>query len=106
MVAYEIEPIIPYPSNQKPREKELPRIGKHFRVHGSERLRRLYAHKASAERTISRLKQHLILENYRVRGLRNILIHALICVMTMLLTALTAIKLGKPEQIRAITKLE
>ncbi|MCL6579251.1 MAG: hypothetical protein K6T73_07675 [Candidatus Bathyarchaeota archaeon] len=62
-------------------------------------------HKASAERAISRLKQHLSLENHRVRGLRNIAVHALLCIIAMLLTALTAIKLGKPEQIRAITRL-
>ena len=103
--AHGIEPIIPYPANQKPREEEFLRVDKRFRAHGPERLRTLYAHKASAERTISRLKQHLSLENHRVRGLKNILIHALLCVITMLLTALTAIKLGKPEQIRAITKL-
>ncbi|MDH7563786.1 MAG: transposase [Candidatus Bathyarchaeota archaeon] len=100
-----IEPIIPYPSNQKPMEEEFLRIDKHFKAHGPERLKRLYAHRSSAERTISRLKQHLSLENHRVRSLRNILIHALLCIIAMLLTALTAIKLGKPEQIRSITKL-
>jgi transposase len=67
--------------------------------------KRLYRHKASAERAISRLKEHLSLENHKVRGLRNILIHALLCIIAMLLTALTAIKHGKPEQIRAIAKL-
>jgi len=68
-------------------------------------LKTLYAHKASAERTVSRLKQHLSLENHKVIGLRNILIHALLCIIAMLLVALTAIKHGTPEQIRAITKL-
>ena len=100
-----IKPVIPYPTNQKPVEEEYLRVDKSFRAHGPERLKRLYAHKASVERTISRLKQHLSLENHRVRGLRKILTHALLCIITMLLSALTAIKLGKPEQIRAITKL-
>jgi hypothetical protein len=68
-------------------------------------LKTLYAHKASAERAILRLKQHLSLENHKVRGLRNILIHALLCIIAMLLLALTAIKHGKPEQIMAITRL-
>jgi hypothetical protein len=40
---------------------------------------------------------HLSLENHKVRGLRNILIHALLCIIAMLLTAFTAIKHGKPR---------
>jgi hypothetical protein len=80
------------------------RVDKLFRVHGPESLKRLYTFKASIERVISRLKEHLNLENHGQR-LRNILTHALLCIIGMLLVALTAIKLGKPEQIRAITKL-
>jgi hypothetical protein len=68
-------------------------------------MKRLYSHKASAERAISRLKEHLSLENHKVKGLRNIAIHTLLCIIVMLLQALTAIKMGRPEQIRAITKL-
>jgi len=99
---YGVKPIIPYPSNQKPVEAELLRVDKRFQAHGPERL---YAFKASAERAISRLKQHLSLENHKVKGLRNILTHALLCIIAMLLVALTAIKHGKPEQIRTITRL-
>ena len=80
-------------------------MDKHFKAHGPERLKRLYRHKASAERAVSRLKMHLSLEKHKVRGLRNILIHALLYIIAMLLFALTAIKHGKPEQIRAITRL-
>jgi IS5 family transposase len=100
-----MKPVIPYPSNQKPAEAEFIHVDKQFRTHGPERLKRLYRHKASAERAISRLKMHLSLENHKVRGLRNILIHALLCIIAMLLVALTAIKHGKPEKIRAITRL-
>jgi len=99
---YGVKPIIPYPSNQKPVEAEFLRVDKRFQAHGPERL---YAFKASAERAISRLKQHLSLENHKVKGLRNILTHALLCIIAMLLVALTAIKHGKPEQIRTITRL-
>jgi transposase len=100
-----IKPVIPYPSNQKPMEEQFLRVDKLFRVHGPESLKRLYTFKASIERVISRLKEHLNLENHKVKGLRNILTHALLCIIAMLLVALTAIKLGKPEQIRAITRL-
>jgi len=99
-----IKPVIPYPSNQRQPKLSL-RVDKRFKAHGPERLKTLYRHKASAERAISRLKQHLSLENHKVRGLRNILIHALLCIIAMLLLALTAIKHGKPEQIMAITRL-
>jgi hypothetical protein len=86
-------------------EEGFLRVDKLFRVHGPESLKRLYTFKASIERVISRLKEHLNLENHKVKGLRNILTHALLCIIGMLLLALTAIKHGKPEQIMAITKL-
>jgi hypothetical protein len=57
-----IKPVIPYPSNQKPAEAEFLRIDKRFKAHGPEGMKRLYRHKASDERAISRLKQHLNLE--------------------------------------------
>jgi hypothetical protein len=75
-----VKPVIPYPSNQKPAEAEFLRVDKRFKAHGPERLKRLYAHKASAERAISRLKMHLSLENHKVRGLKSILIDALLCI--------------------------
>jgi hypothetical protein len=74
------------------------RVDRLFRVHGPEGLKRLYAFKASIERVVSRLKEHLNLENHKVNGLRNIAIHALLCIIAMLLSALTAMKLGRPEK--------
>jgi transposase len=100
-----VKTVIPYLSNQKSAETESLGVDKRFKAHGTEGLKRLYRHKASVERAISRLKQHLSLENHKVKGLRNIHIYALLCIITMPLRALTAIKLGKPEQIRAITRL-
>jgi len=43
------------------------RVDKLFRVHGPESLKRLYTFKASIERVISRLKEHLNLENHGQR---------------------------------------
>ena len=96
-----VKPVIPYPANQRPKEAEFLRVDKRFRTHGPSRLKNLYRHRASVERTISRLKQHLNLENHKAKGLRNLAIHVLLCIIAMLLTALTAIKHGKPQQIRA-----
>lgn len=100
-----IESIIPYPANQRPKEKDFLRIDKRFKTHGPSRLKSLYKHRASVERTISRLKQHLSLENHKARGLRNITIRVLLCIIAMLLIALAALKLKRTEKIRAITQL-
>jgi uncharacterized membrane protein YidH (DUF202 family) len=53
----------------------------------------------------SRLKEHLGLNKHRVRSLRNITVHALLCIIAMLLTALAALKLNKVEKARCITLL-
>ena len=100
-----VQPVIPYPANQRPKEAEFLRVDKQFRTHGPSRLKSLYRHRASVERTISRLKQHLNLENHKARGLRNIATHVLLCLIAMLLIALTALKQKKLEKIRAITRV-
>ena len=64
--------MIPYPANQNPQEKDFLRVDKHFRTYGPSRLN---------------------LENHKARGLRNILAHALLCIIAMLLVALTALRL-------------
>jgi len=35
-----IEPVIPYPANQHPKEKEFLRVDKRFRTHGPSRLKK------------------------------------------------------------------
>jgi transposase len=99
--SHKIIPVIPYPANQKPKEKEYLTVDKKFRAHGPRKLKNLYKHRASVERTISRLKQHLNLENHKLRGLKNIAIHILLCITTMLLIALATFKQNKPEKIRS-----
>ena len=41
----------------------------------------------------------------RVRGLKRITVHALLCIIAMLLTALTALRLNRPEKARLIAPL-
>ena len=53
------------------------RVDRRFRTHGPPRLKNLYKHGASVERTVSRLKQHLSLEEREARDLRDITIHVL-----------------------------
>jgi IS5 family transposase len=103
--AYHVRPVIPYPANQSRGEKGLLRVDRYFRTHGSTAERRIYRKRAAAERVNSRLKDQLSLERHRVRNLRRIAIHALLCTIAMLLNALAALKLNKLEKARSITFL-
>lgn len=100
-----VDAVIPYPANQHPKEKGLLRVDKHFRTYGPACERRIYKRRASIERTNSRLKDQLSLNNHKVRRLRNIVIHVLLCIITMLLVAVAALRLNKPEKARSIAQL-
>jgi len=100
-----VEAVIPYPAYQCPKKKELLRVDKHFRTHGPTRERRIYQRRASIERMISRLKEHLGLDRHRVKGLKNIATHILMCIITMLLVAVAALRLNRPEKARSIALL-
>ena len=100
-----VEPVIPYPRNQRRGEKGLLRVDKHFHTHGPERLRHHYRSRTAVERVISRLGDFFSLDNLRLRGLRNAALHVLLCILTMLLTALAALNQGQPEKIRSPTQL-
>jgi transposase len=97
--------VIPYPANQRRGEKRLLRVDRYFRTHGPAGEKRIYRKRAAAERMNSRLKEQLSLDRHRVRGLRRITIHALLCIIAMLLTALTALRLNRVERARSITLL-
>jgi transposase len=100
-----VRTVIPYPANQRRREKRLLRVDRYFRTHGPARDKRTYRRRAAVERMNSRLKEHLSLNRHRVRGLKNITIHALLCTITMLITALAAVMLERVEKARSITLL-
>lgn len=100
-----VEAVIPYPANQRSKEEGLLRVDKHFRTHGPARERRIYRRRASIERMISRLKEQLRFNRHRVRGLRNVAVHVFMCITTMLLIALAALRLKRPEKARSIALL-
>jgi hypothetical protein len=94
--------VIPYPSNQR-RGEDVLRVDKFFRVYGSEEERRLYGlGRSSIERVNSRLEGQVCLDRHRVRGLRNVTIHIVLCIIAMLLVAVAALRLGVPEKARSI----
>jgi len=97
-----VEAVIPYPSNQRKGEDVL-RVDRYFRVYGSEEERRLYGRgRSSIERVNSRLEGQVCLDRHRVRGLRNVTIHVALCIISMLLVAVAALRLGVPEKARSI----
>jgi transposase len=85
--------------------KGLLRVDSFFRTHCPARQRRVYRKRAAMERVNSRLKEHLSLERHRVRGLKSIRVHALLCMIAMLLTALAALAMQRPENVRSLTLL-
>jgi len=95
------EPVIPYPANQKKGVKSVLRVDKKFRVHGPERLRRLYRLKSSVERVNSRLST--LISKISFKGLKAAVTQVSYAVLSMLFTAWTAIRTGKPEKARSIT---
>jgi transposase len=103
--AHNVKTVIPYLVNQSKEKKTLLRVDRFFRTHGPARQRRVYRKRAAMERVNSRLKEHLSLERHRARGLKRITIHALLCMIAMLLNALTALRLNRPEKARSITML-
>jgi len=97
-----VEPVVPYPRNQMKRKRVL-RVDRRFRSHGPWRLKRLYRKRSAVERTVSRLKTYFGLCQLRTRGLRNVLSHVLLCLIAMLMTALSLIKHEFPDKMRSPT---
>ena len=100
-----VRAVIPFPTNQQRAQKGLLRVDKYFRTHGPTDEKQVYRLRSSIERVNSRLKEQLSLERHRVRGLGRINMHALLCIIAMLLTALAALRLNRVDKARSITLL-
>lgn len=94
-------PVIPYMSNQRGDEEVL-RVDRFFRASGPAEERRIYGlGRASVERVNSRLDL-VGLGDLKLRGLRNVMVHVVLCVIAMLLVAVAALRLGRPWKARSI----
>lgn len=94
-------PVIPIPSSQR-RGEEVLRVDRLFRTSGPCGERRIYVvGRASVERVNSRLEM-VGLGCLKLRGLRNIMVHVLLCMITVLLVAVAAIRLGRPLKARSL----
>ena len=100
-----VRAVIPFPTNQQRDQKGLLRVDKYFRTHGPIYEKRVYRLRSSIERVNSRLKEQLSLKRHRVRGLGRITVHALLCMIVMLLNALAALRLNRVDKARPITLL-
>ena len=100
-----VRAVIPFPANQQRAQKGLLRVDKYFRTHGPIYEKRVYRLRSAVERVNSRLKEQLSLERHRVRGLKQITVHALLCKIAMLLNALAALRLNRVDKARSITLL-
>ncbi len=105
ILSHGVRAVIPYPVNQRRVEQDLLRVDKCFRTYGPESERLLYRFRAAIERVNSRLKEQLCLNRHRVRDLKNITVHALLCIIAMLFTAVVALRLNRLEKTRCITML-
>ena len=95
------EPVVPYMSNQAHGEPVL-RVDRFFRTRGPYEKRKIYGlSRASVERVNSRLEM-IGLENLKFRGLRNVMIHLLLCIIVMLIVAVAALRLGRPWKARSL----
>ena len=101
IVEHGAEPVIPYPSNHRRGERVL-RVDRFFRTSGSAVERRVYeVGRASVERVNSRL-EFVGLECLKFRGLKNVLVHVLLCILVMLLVAVAGVRLGRPWKVRSL----
>jgi len=96
------EPVVPYMSNQARGEPVL-RVDRFFRTSGLAVERRIYGvGRASVERVNSRLEL-VGLGCLKLRGLRNALVHMFLCMVTLLLVAVAALRLGRPWKARSVS---
>jgi transposase len=95
------KPVIPYPANQNRGIKGLLRVDKKFRVHGPERLKRLYKYRTAVERVNSRIA--FLLNKVTFKGLNAASAQVSYAILSMLFIAWAALKTGKPEKARSIT---
>jgi transposase len=103
--AYGVKAVIPYPANQTRNDPDALRVDRHFSTHGPIVEKQIYKQRSATERVNSRQKEHLCLERHRARGLERVTTHGLLCMIAMLLNALVAFRLNRPERARSITML-
>jgi transposase len=94
------EPVIPV--RRDSRVKDALRVGRDFVAKGANRILGLFRKRWSIERLFGRAKEWLLLDGLRVRGLTQVSIHVSLSLISMLVVALLAVRLGAPGLVRCI----
>jgi hypothetical protein len=94
------EPIIPVRRDSV--VKNALRVGRDFITRGVKRVVKLFGKRWSIERLFGRAKEWLLLDGLRVRGLMQVVIHVSLSLISMLVVAYTAVRLGRPGLVRSI----
>jgi transposase len=97
---FDAEPIIPVRRDSI--VKDALRLGRNFVASGLKRLVELFRKRWSIERLFGRAKEWLLLDGLRVRGLTQVSIHVSLSLISMLVVALSAVRLGRPGLVRCI----
>ena len=101
--SYGVETAIPYPTNQKPGKRNVLRVTSDFKTHGPQRLKRIYRKRSIIELVFAWLKEHLNLNNHKVRGLERVTIHISYCLLCLLYTIEASHNTNQPLKSRSIT---
>jgi len=101
--SYGIVTAIPYPANQKPNRRNVLRVTKDFKTHGPEHLKRIYRKRSIIELVFAWLKEHLNLNNHKVRGLERIKTHVSYCLLCLLYTIEASHTLNQTAKSLSIT---
>jgi transposase len=96
------EPIIPV--RRDSRVRRALKVGRDFVAKGSNRVVRLFRKRWGIERMFGRAKNWLMLDDLRVRGLMEVVIHVSLSLISMLVVAVTAVRLGTPRLVRCIKR--
>jgi len=80
-----VKAVIPYPSNQKPGDRNVLRVDKKFRTYGPEDQKREYHKRPPIEAVNSFLKTQFSMATNKVRGLGQVAIYALFSVLCLVL---------------------
>ena len=93
-------PVVLYMSNQRCGGEVL-RVDRFFRVSEPAEEGRVYGlGSASVERVNS--LDLVGLGGLKLRGLRNVMVHVVLCIVAMLLVAVAALRLGRPWKARSV----
>jgi hypothetical protein len=65
---------------------------------------RLFRKRWGIERMFGRAKNWLMLDDLRVRGLAEVVIHVSLSLISMLAVAVTAVRIGTPRLVRCIKR--